>query len=349
MKYYLRGKYNNMKKTFSVMLLIVSVAQFASAQTVTVSGTVKNNLGDFLHYAFVQDKQYKYASYSDSVGNFSLLAGPQSKLSISCYGYKDTVVEVNNNNHFDITLYPKAGEAVASTATVAAGGTEISKRASLEEAFSPSTNNANGGGYNLTSGAIFPSFSHKEATEGSRYLLTQWSHGYVVNAQDSIIQKPTFYFNYDKMGGGLLLSQDKRSAIEVDKGLVKSFTLVDAANVSYTFERIPDVDPTHYVQILSTGKKYKIFRTVKTKFVKADYATNGIASTGNNYDSYQDTYEYYVLDLHNNSRQKLDLKKKSIKADFAADAEKVNKFVTDHSDDSIDDSYLSSLGSYMNE
>ncbi|WP_157682297.1 peptidase associated/transthyretin-like domain-containing protein [Mucilaginibacter mallensis] len=338
-----------MKKIFSILLLVVSIAQFATAQTITVTGTVKNNLGDILHYAFVQDKQLKYATYTDSLGNFSVSAGPQSKLAISCYGYKDTLVNVDNSAHFDIVLYPKSGEAIASTPTVAAGGTEMSKRASLEEAFSPSTNNANGAGYNLTAGATFPSFSHKDATEGSRYLLSAWSHGYVVNAQDSIIQNHTFYFNYDKMGGGLLLSQDKKSAIEVDKGLVKSFTLVDGANVSYTFERMPDVDPTHYVQILSTGKKYKIFRTVKTKFVKADYTTNGIASTGNNYDSYQDSYEYYVLDLHNNSRQKLDLKKKSIKADFAADADKVNKFLTDHSDDTIDETYLASLGSYMNE
>ncbi len=338
-----------MKKIFSVLLLIVSMAHFASAQTITVTGTVKDNLGNFLHYAFLQDKQVKYAAYTDSLGNFSLSANPQSKLAISCYGYKDTLVNVDNNAHFDLVLYPKPGEAIASTPTVAAGGADMSKRISLEEAFSPNVKGASTPGINLTAGASFPSFSHKEATEGSRYLLSQWSHGYVVNAQDSIIQNPTFYFNYDKIGGGLLLSQDKKSAIEVDKGLVKSFTLVDASNISYTFERMPDVDPTHYVQILSTGKKYKIYRTLKTKFVKADYSTNGISSTGNNYDSYQDTYEYYVLDLHNNSRQKLDLKKKSIKTDFAADADKVNKFITDHSDDTIDETYLASLGSYMNE
>ena len=349
MKYYLRGKYKNMKKIFSVMLLVISMAHLASAQTITVTGSVKDNLGNFLHYAFVQDKQVKYAAYTDSLGNFSLSANPQSKLAISCYGYKDTVVEVNNTTHFDLVLYPKPGETIVSTHTVATGGADMTKRVSLEEAFSPNVKGASTPGYNLTAGASFPSFSHKEATEGSRYLLSEWSHGYVVNAQDSIIQNSTFYFNYDKIGGGLLLSQDKKSAIEVDKGLVKSFTLVDAANVSYTFERMPVVDPAHYVQILSTGKKYKIYRTLKTKFVKADYSTNGIASTGNNYDSYQDNYEYYVLDLHNNNRQKLDLKKKSIKADFAADAEKLNKFMTDHSDDSIDESYLSSLGSYMNE
>jgi CarboxypepD_reg-like domain len=338
-----------MKKIFSICLFVLAIAQVAAAQTITVNGTVKDNQGNFLHFAFIQDKQFKYATYTDSVGNFTLTANSTSALAISCYGFKDTLVDVNNKTNFDLVLYPKQGEVAIEAPHE---NTDISKRTVLNDALSASTGEVGsrtGGGINVSGGASFPSFNPKEATEGSRYLFTSWVHGYVVNSKDSIVQNPHFFFNYDKMGGGLLLSQDKVSAIEVDRAPIKSFTLYDEHNIPRTFENMPDVDPKHYVEVLSSGKKYKIYRTLKTKFEKADFTTNGISSSGNNFDSYQDTYEYYVLNLQNNSREKLDLKKKSIKNDFANEPEKVNKYITDHSSDSIDESYLSNLGSYMNE
>ena len=336
-----------MKKMFSICLLALSVVQFAAAQTtITVKGTVKDAAGNFLHFAFVQDKQYKYAAYTDSVGAFSLSVVPTSTLLINCQGFNDTTVDINNKTNFDIVLSQKTGQAAVQSPTE---NTDISKRAVLQGQLGSSNSSVGNTAFNLSGGAMFPSFSHKDATEGSRYLYSGWMHGYVLTSDDKIVQNPNFYFNYDKMNGGLLLSQDKSSAIEVDRGTVKSFTIIDDHGVAHNFENMTDVDPRHYVEVLSSGKKYKIYRTIKTKFEKADYVTNGISSSGNNFDSYNDSYEYFVLNLQNNAREKLDLKKKSIKNDFASEPEKVNKFLNDHSSDTIDDFYLSNLGSYMNE
>ncbi|HAL81934.1 MAG TPA: hypothetical protein DCO83_06625, partial [Mucilaginibacter sp.] len=95
------------------------------------------------------------------------------------------------------------------------------------------------------------------------------------------------------------------------------------------------------------GKKYKIYKLVKTDFVKSNYSTNGITSQGNNYDEYVNSGDYYVLNIGSNQLQKFALRKKVIKLAFAAEADKINKFLTDNSAD-IDDAYLSKLGDYMN-
>ena len=46
--------------------------------------------------------------------------------------------------------------------------------------------------------------------------------------------------------------------------------------------------------------------------------------------------------------KKFTLKRKSLKESFAKDAEKVNKYLSDHSGD-INDAYLSNLGDAMNQ
>jgi hypothetical protein len=204
-------------------------------------------------------------------------------------------------------------------------------------------------GPDLSQGSIYPVFTHKEATEGSRYFLAGWVHGFVLNSKDSIIQSPELFFNYDKIGGNLLLSKDKHSAIEVFKELIRKFTLIDDFNQQYTFTIVPEIDKTHFVQVIADGNSYKIYKAIKTKFVAADYTTNGIASTGNAFDSFEDEDTYYILNVKTNFLQKLPLKKKAIKEVFAQDPDKLNKFMGENSGSSIDDSYLANLADYMNK
>src|ERR1700761_8465320 len=53
-------------------------------------------------------------------------------------------------------------------------------------------------------------------------------------------------------------------------------------------------------------------RAVNTKFLKADFQTNGITSSGNNYDSYVDDATYYAV-KSGGQPQKFTLKRKAIK------------------------------------
>ena len=150
------------------------------------------------------------------------------------------------------------------------------------------------------------------------------------------------------MGGGLLLTKDQHEAIEIYRETIKSFTLFDALNQRYTFTTVPEIDKSHYVQVISSGNNYKIYKLTKTKFEAANYVSDGVASSGNNFDSYVDEGVYYVLDVKTNQLQPLALKKKALKQVFASQADKLNKFMAANSGD-IDDAYLVDLGDYMNK
>jgi hypothetical protein len=111
---------------------------------------------------------------------------------------------------------------------------------------------------------------------------------------------------------------------------------------SYVFEDVPAIDKKHYMQIIASDSKYKIYKDLGTKFIKANFVTNGITSTGNNYDEYKDESVYYVVKLPAGQPEKLSLKKKAIKTALAADADKVNKYLSEN-DREVDDDYLKGL------
>jgi hypothetical protein len=200
----------------------------------------------------------------------------------------------------------------------------------------------------ITQGDAIVAFSHREATQGSRYFFKNFVQGYVINAQDSLVQDPVFQLDYDKIGGNLLLTKDRRTVIAVYNEKVKSFTLFDALNQPYSFTLVPAIDKTHYVQVIADGNNYKIYKAVKTTFVASNYSTNGLTSTGNNYDEYQDEYTYYLLNVKANQVQKISLKKKALKLAFAADETKADSYFKTNDSD-IDDNYLAALGDYMNK
>ena len=155
-------------------------------------------------------------------------------------------------------------------------------------------------------------------------------------------------FNYEKVAGLLLLTVDKKNVMEMVGDQVKSFTLYNNADQRFDFEKVPGIDNRHFVQVLATGGKYKICKVIKTKYNPSDAQTVALGRTaGHEYDEYVDDADYFILDVQSNQLQKLTLKKKSIRTDFAKEADKVNKFLSEHPGD-LDDSYLEKLGNYMN-
>src|SRR6185503_14174473 len=354
-----------MKKIVLMAYLIAATAGFVSAQTINITGSVKTRDGDALHLAFVQDKQYKYGAYTDSLGNFALAVNPYSKLKVSCRGFKDTLISINNQPTFTVTLRPVVN-IVASRSTItpqANPNLDINIITMTDEAslvlsnppgftrfafvdpFTKKNVYSSPNRFDAAQGAIMPVFHQTDETRGSRYLFTEWVHGYVVDAVDSVIQSPLLFFNYDKMGGGLLLTKDKHTAIEVYRENVRSFTLFDALNQPETFTTVPEIDKTHYVQVIALGNNYKIYKSVTTRFIKSDYHSDGLASTGNNFDLYEDDFTYYILNVKTNRLAKIGLKRKALKQAFAADEAKADTYFKNNGGD-IDDGYLAAMGDY---
>ena len=191
--------------------------------------------------------------------------------------------------------------------------------------------------------------TQEEELHGSPYLFNDWVHGYAISNSDVIHQNDSYLFNYEKIDGSLLFTTDGKTMRVVDKNQIKQFTLFDDKDVPYTFENVPAIDPNHYLEVLSSGNNYKVYKNLGTEFLKNDFVTNGITSSGNNYDSYVDQGTYYVVKLPGGQPQRISLKRKSIKNAFAADADKAGKYLSVHDSDDVDDNFLKGLGDFMND
>ncbi|WP_184544055.1 hypothetical protein [Mucilaginibacter sp. FT3.2] len=208
---------------------------------------------------------------------------------------------------------------------------------------------AQGGSLNIAPGAgTYYSIGTKEGTKGTRYLFDTWVKGSVTDGKGGVIKNDSYSFNYDKVDGGLLLTQDKQTAIMLGKDQVKGFTVYDNTGQALTFEYVPAIDATHYVQVLSAGSNYKVYKFTKTKFEKANFKSDGMTSSGNKYDEYVDAPGYYVFNVKTASLQMVALKSKAIKQVFSADADKVKAFFDAHKDDDINEDFLKGLGEALN-
>ncbi|WP_295673499.1 hypothetical protein [uncultured Mucilaginibacter sp.] len=196
-----------------------------------------------------------------------------------------------------------------------------------------------------TSSSIIPVFTYAEATHGSQYLFDGWVKGTLISTDGTVYNEPSYGFDYDKIGGALLFTKDRKSAIQVDGSKIKSFTLYDKQDDPENFILVPVIDPAHFVQVIAEGGKYRIYKLTLTHFVKNNYHNDGMTATGNNYDEYVDDYTYFVT-INGGAPQKMVLKKKSLREVFKNDLDKLNSFFDTKSGD-MDDSYLRELGDYM--
>ena len=323
-----------MKTTLLIAFISFSFLNLAMAQSPQFSGTINDAKGNNLRHVFVGDIQYKTGTFTDSLGNFSIAVHPDSKLQISATGYRDTLVNATTGaSGVQLTL-SVANAAVGSSTTVSAQanveGSNSGRVASFTEG-----------------GAIAPGH-RKQDTKGSQYLFEVFVPGYLIDVKGDVIYSSAYQFDYDKITGNLLLSRDGKTIENVNWDQVQAFTLFSPTDQRIDFDKVPEIDKSHYLQSLGSGKKYKILKQITTKFIKSDFANSGMIQHGNDYDEYVDDANYFVYDIEAKQVLKLSLKKKSIKEDFAKEADKVNKFLSSNSG-SIDDEYLTKLGTFLNQ
>ena len=330
----LRRKLIYMKTTLLFSFISLLFLNLAIAKSPDFSGTITDSKGNTLHHVFVGDIQYKTATFTDSLGNFSIAVHADSKLQINVAGYRDTIVSATPGAS-GVQLTLSAGNAIANSSTT------VSAQVNIEGSNSNRV-------VTFTDGGSIAPAHRKQDTKGSQYLFDIFVHGYLIDAAGDVIYSAAYQFDYDKITGSLLLSRDGKTIENVNWDQVQRFTLFSPTDQRYDFEKLADIDKSHYLQSLGSGNKYKIFKQISTKFIKSDYANSGMIQHGNDYDEYVDDANYYVFDVQAKQVLKLSLKKKSIKEDFSKEADKVNKFLSSNSG-SIDDEYLTKLGTFLNQ
>lgn len=311
---------------FIKILLSLSFAalgiQTATAQNNIIKGSVQGESGKLLHFVLVADNKYNNVAFTDSVGDFTIATHPDSKLLFQLDGYRDTLIDANTisqNQQVSLTStvkLPIETTNLGVTTTITADGrVAIARR--------------------------------NPTLVGSRYLFDTFAPGYFIYTSDKKYYNQRCLFNYEKVSGFVLLTVDRQSVKEVDRDQIKSFTVYDKTDRRYDFEQVPEIDKFHYLQVLASGSKYKIYKLIKTSFAASGVAHTASGDIGQGSDQYSDEAEYYVLNVQTNQVQKIELKKRALKQAFQKEAEKVNKFMSENNGN-LNDDFLGELGTVVN-
>ena len=84
-----------------------------------------------------------------------------------------------------------------------------------------------------------------------------------------------------------------------------------------------------------------------TRLVAADFQTNGLTETGNPYDEYVDTHNYYIV--YRGEVRPVELKFGSIKKALKENVSRAKDYYANHMMDEIDEAYLKSIVEYVNQ
>lgn len=304
---------------------------YRSFAQINLIGSVNDEDGKSIPFAFIKEPKHSNATFSDASGNFVLkVADPGDGLTATAVNYNGVMVKVDNPQATKIILAGNGG----TTPDITYGTDAFKENLSTQ---------------GITRNAGSQYIAAEKGLHGSRYLFNNWVHGFVVNLEDSIQQQNNLRYNYAKVEGTLLYTEDGKTIKQFDGRQIKSFTIFNDEGQAYVFESVPEINTNHFVQVLASGSKYKIYKLLLTKFKPADYVSNGMTSTGTTYDEFLDETTYYVVKGAKGQPQKLQLKKKAIKIAFTEEADKVTKFASAHDADDIDDKYLKQLGDELNK
>ena len=191
-------------------------------------------------------------------------------------------------------------------------------------------------------------FGNKPNTVGSQFLFTDWVKGKVINVNG--VEFSDGYYNFNKVSQNLYVQiKDTVSTVAflVDKDQLKSISLSDGMQ-SYQLEKVAGLDPEIFYNVLVKGNKYSLYSETKTKFIPSDFETNGLVTSGNNYDEYKDAVTYWVM-FADGKFHEVTLKKKSIKSVFEAEKDKVEQFYKTSSILESNEVFLQSLVNFLNQ
>ncbi|MDP9077270.1 MAG: carboxypeptidase-like regulatory domain-containing protein [Bacteroidota bacterium] len=331
--------------TLAVSLLSASVA---FGQTIPVTGTVDNEKGQPIPYAFVRDARHNYATYADSTGTFTLNADPSSSLQVMAYNYKSATIKVDSKNNINIISLKPIGAAVdaivplsSSTAqTPVAGATFLQDRQNL--VMSRIAGGSEAGAVSVITAKVGYTV---EPTRGSRYLYDNWVPGFGINKKDSIVVETSNMYNYDKMNGNIMYTNDGRSMAIVSPAQIKIFSIYDKNGQTHVYENVPLISDRPFTEVLLSTPKYKIYKKIDTKLHRSDFQTNGVVESGHRYDEYIDDEHYYFVGADNQAKS-ISLKKSTLKKLLAGDAD---SFISSQGSRDVDENYVRDLGKSLSK
>ncbi|HVS98387.1 MAG TPA: hypothetical protein VHE54_17965 [Puia sp.] len=198
--------------------------------------------------------------------------------------------------------------------------------------------------------AVLPTFFAHDSAKGSPYLAKGWMRGVLELSDHRRVphRDQAIFFNYDKMNERLFATDGIGKQWTYPMDSVCSFTLADTTAI-YNFEKVPLISGHHFLEVLVRSPRgYGLFRRVITKIAAADYRDLGYLATGRRFDTYVDSYQYYLLYPGGSSFRKLNLKVRDVKKALRSESARVNPFFGPTGGD-VDPKALVLLVRYLNE
>jgi len=367
----------------AVLLLIGGTLH---AQSLNVTGKIIDIHGSAVAAASVRVKDSRLGTSSDAHGVFNLRLKARDSLIVTAIGFADTILAVGDRNLVTIVMQPQSkvlGEAVvngpSSTGAALSNPQEVATEEIISDLFQEYVTNSNyaigqyhadfltyqevngrpgikmvntwttgfGPLNSINGGTLLPQMVHQEDTRGSRYLLKEFTPGIIIDAGGHIMTDSSRLLNFDKIDGQLLIAEGGRNYLEVDKEKVIAFAF-RAPDTSFVFLNVPILSKISYFMLLANGPRYSAYKSVRSRFVKANYSDRGLVATGNNFDEYVDKETYFWV-KGNDTAGVFELKKKSIKETFAGEKVRVDAYFSQHKYDDIDDTFVRNLIIYLNK
>ena len=196
---------------------------------------------------------------------------------------------------------------------------------------------------------LLEEFNNIENTKGKRFLFDTWATGSnVTDAQSRLVSTSAYLFNYDKLTGNLLATENKKDILAVTPGALQSFML-EYRGKQYPFAHIAAIDSTRFYLRLAGGNgMYALYKEYKVRFVKSNYRNDGIIQSGNPNDEYVDESQYYIV-RPNEENSRIVFKPNDIKNILVAQKEKVKAYFNEHSDEPVDEFFLTGLINSLNK
>ena len=197
----------------------------------------------------------------------------------------------------------------------------------------------------LNHGNLF-SYGNEYNAKGTRLLFDGWVKGTVVKNSGEEITGDKYFFNFDKITNNLLVTVDKQEIIEVYKDSIQSFKFSERGKI-YEFEKVMAIQRYKFVQVLiKNDDNYSLYKSINTRFVPADYETNGLTESGNAYNEFVDANKYYIM--YKGELRPVELKFSSIKRALKEKSSKTKDYYADHLMDEVDENYLTEIVELVN-
>ena len=193
-------------------------------------------------------------------------------------------------------------------------------------------------------------FFSKDETVGSLYLTRNWVKGRVELSNHKILPQDVdpLLFNFDKINNVVYTINRGSKIIFYPTDSVLSFNLVDD-NTVFSFEKVNWISDNFFLMpILKSDKGYSLYKRLFTKFIQADFSSEGYYTKGRKFDEYVDYYEYYITYPGNNLFRKLYLKEKDIRRALKDETKLLDDFFTIHEHE-INEQSLIGIVQYIND